>query len=413
MDQTPDRSQHHQSEQDDQSTDTPSLTQDSHQPAGHVAPLRLMNRRRLVQSGGLLATSAGVVGLATACGPWTQHGNDALVNTDPISRAPVTFDQAAGVEDTPSQIPDPTVLRVLTNHEAKTVDALTSRILPGTPDDPGAHEAGVVTYIDNFLAYNDGLAETTYRQGPWAAIQPGSQSSSSGSASGGVNSQSSTSGTPTAGTPAAGTPMGTPAMAGTPMMAGTPAGTPTTGTPGAGTPTAMDANVVYVPAGDIKRYGYQSQLTPLEVYRTGIVSVDRFANMRYGADFIALSPDQQDSLVGDMANGKAEGFPDEVSGASFFQNLRRHTSEGMFCDPVYGGNRNMAGWYLVGFPGAQRAYQTWEFQQEGTDRKPQSILDMPMFNAGQPMSNDNAIYPVSGTDQHEDQPHDRGATGTT
>jgi hypothetical protein len=27
--------------------------------------------------------------------------------------------------------------------------------------------------------------------------------------------------------------------------------------------------------------------------------------------------------------------------------------EGMFADPVYGGNKDFAGWILVGFPGAQ------------------------------------------------------------
>jgi hypothetical protein len=30
--------------------------------------------------------------------------------------------------------------------------------------------------------------------------------------------------------------------------------------------------------------------------------------------------------------------------------------EGMFADPVYGGNMDFAGWQLVGFPGAQLLY---------------------------------------------------------
>jgi gluconate 2-dehydrogenase gamma chain len=30
--------------------------------------------------------------------------------------------------------------------------------------------------------------------------------------------------------------------------------------------------------------------------------------------------------------------------------------EGMFADPVYGGNKDFAGWRLVGFPGAQPAF---------------------------------------------------------
>jgi hypothetical protein len=30
--------------------------------------------------------------------------------------------------------------------------------------------------------------------------------------------------------------------------------------------------------------------------------------------------------------------------------------EGMFADPVYGGNKNYAGWRLVEFPGAQEQF---------------------------------------------------------
>src|SRR6185503_19946361 len=42
-----------------------------------------------------------------------------------------------------------------------------------------------------------------------------------------------------------------------------------------------------------------------------------------------------------------------------FAVIREHAIEGYFCDPVYGGNRNAAGWRLVGFPGAQ-----WEYTEE-------------------------------------------------
>ena len=35
----------------------------------------------------------------------------------------------------------------------------------------------------------------------------------------------------------------------------------------------------------------------------------------------------------------------------FFSLLRQNTIEGMFCDPVHGGNVDMIGWQIVGFPG--------------------------------------------------------------
>lgn len=40
----------------------------------------------------------------------------------------------------------------------------------------------------------------------------------------------------------------------------------------------------------------------------------------------------------------------------FFRLVREHTVQGYFGDPAYGGNRDAAGWALLGFPGAQRGY---------------------------------------------------------
>ena len=41
----------------------------------------------------------------------------------------------------------------------------------------------------------------------------------------------------------------------------------------------------------------------------------------------------------------------------FFQLLRTHTIEGMFCDPMHGGNAGLIGWQLVGYPGPQMSYR--------------------------------------------------------
>jgi hypothetical protein len=52
-----------------------------------------------------------------------------------------------------------------------------------------------------------------------------------------------------------------------------------------------------------------------------------------------------------MAAGKATGF--EPDSATFFATVREHTLEGMFGDPVYGGNKGFAGWNLIGYPGVR------------------------------------------------------------
>jgi gluconate 2-dehydrogenase gamma chain len=48
-----------------------------------------------------------------------------------------------------------------------------------------------------------------------------------------------------------------------------------------------------------------------------------------------------------------------VSSKGFFQLLWQNTKEGFFSDPIYGGNRDMVGWKMIGFPGARYDYRDW------------------------------------------------------
>jgi gluconate 2-dehydrogenase gamma chain len=76
--------------------------------------------------------------------------------------------------------------------------------------------------------------------------------------------------------------------------------------------------------------GYQGSATPREIYRQGLkplLGIDRRA------------PEEQDRAL------------KQIESTLFFGFLRAHTIEGMFCDPVHGGNADMIGWQLIGFPG--------------------------------------------------------------
>lgn len=242
------------------------------------------------------------------------------------------------VPPTPDRPPVPGQLRVFTVQEAQTVEAITARIMPGTPADPGAREAGVVTYIDNLLANTDGFAEPTYRQAPFAQVYTGTEPPAD----------------------------------------------------------AADYAVIWVSTALIGRYGYQAILTPREVYRIGLEALNRYADDQFGGNFADLTEDEQDTIVEDLAQGRATGFA-QVSAGQFFQVLRRHTAEGMFSDPAYGGNRELAGWRLIGFPGAQRAWTAAEIQTEGVRREPQPHTRLEPFNPGQP-SRDGVVLPLSGSD---------------
>jgi gluconate 2-dehydrogenase gamma chain len=78
-------------------------------------------------------------------------------------------------------------------------------------------------------------------------------------------------------------------------------------------------------------------------------AIQTFAQQAQGGDFASLAGDKQDAVLGAIQTGKATGFA--PNSTLFFLALREYTLEGMFSDPVYGGNRGFAGWHLIGFPG--------------------------------------------------------------
>jgi gluconate 2-dehydrogenase gamma chain len=119
--------------------------------------------------------------------------------------------------------------------------------------------------------------------------------------------------------------------------------------PGApGKPGARDAGVLnYI---DLALAGAYADLQ--DFYRRGCEALDAHCRKAHGKSFVQLSTGQQDAVISAMIEGKAPSFTWPTSQA-FFNTVRTHTMEGMFADPVYGGNKNFAGWRLVGFPGAQ------------------------------------------------------------
>jgi len=118
--------------------------------------------------------------------------------------------------------------------------------------------------------------------------------------------------------------------------------------PGApGEPGARDAGVLnYI---DLALAGPYADLQ--DFYRRGCEALDGHCRKAHAKSFVKLSAEQQDAVITAMIQGKVQGFTWPTSQA-FFNTVRTHTMEGMFADPVYGGNKNFAGWRLVGFPGA-------------------------------------------------------------
>jgi Gluconate 2-dehydrogenase subunit 3 len=122
--------------------------------------------------------------------------------------------------------------------------------------------------------------------------------------------------------------------------------------PGApGKPGATEAGVLnYI---DLALAGAYSDLQ--DFYRRGLSSLDAFCRGTHKARFVELDGPRQDAVIAALEQGKATEFS-WPSAQAFFNTLRTHTMEGMFADPVYGGNKDFAGWMLIGFPGAQPVF---------------------------------------------------------
>jgi gluconate 2-dehydrogenase gamma chain len=128
--------------------------------------------------------------------------------------------------------------------------------------------------------------------------------------------------------------------------------------PGApGKPGARDAGVLnYI---DLALSGAYSELQ--EFYRRGLAQLDAYCRKAYSEPFARLDSAKQDEVIAALEQGKAAGFTWPTAQA-FFDTIRTHTFEGMFADPVYGGNKDFAGWRLVGFPGGQAVYTPADMQ---------------------------------------------------
>lgn len=280
-----------------------------------------MTRRDFLK-GSMQVAAAGVfISVATSCGVRPLVGGQAWTPPFDGVISDQTWAYADVVPPAPSRI-SRGMLRFFGTEEARHVEALTATIMPGSPDDPGAREAGVLTFIDTYLAKADSpWWQPTYSEGPFMETYEGQEPPAS----------------------------------------------------------STSFQRIMVQKDMAERYGFQSRLTPRDIYRGGINSLNQYCQQQYGAPFADLSSSQQEEVVGALSEGNIGTFS-EPSASLFFEMVRQDTIWGMFADPAYGGNQNMVGWQLVGYPGVHRAYTPHDLLTED-DPKPLQTLDgLPHFH---------------------------------
>jgi gluconate 2-dehydrogenase gamma chain len=120
--------------------------------------------------------------------------------------------------------------------------------------------------------------------------------------------------------------------------------------------------------------GYQLPDSPAARYRGGLKALAGYIGEKFpGKSFRDLAPNDQDTVLKGLETGSIS--LNGVKGMEFFALLLANTQEGFFADPIYGGNRDMASWKLIGFPGARYDYRDWvERHNESYPLPPVSIM---------------------------------------
>ena len=128
--------------------------------------------------------------------------------------------------------------------------------------------------------------------------------------------------------------------------------------------------------------GYQSRMGPAAMYRAAIRDIDDAVNKEGRAGtFAKLGADDQDRWLKQLEDGKVKLA--NADAKTFFELLMQNTIEGFWSDPIYGGNRDMAGWKLIGFPGAHYDYSPFVAKfNEKVPLPPVSLKGRPEWNKG-------------------------------
>ncbi|ARP88668.1 gluconate 2-dehydrogenase subunit 3 family protein [Bordetella genomosp. 9] len=100
--------------------------------------------------------------------------------------------------------------------------------------------------------------------------------------------------------------------------------------------------------------GYQLPFTPAELFRTAMRALRDEGGKDGGTPFEKRDAAAQDAYLRELQESKRDlnGVPSNV----FFESLWAMTVEGFLSDPVYGGNKDMVSWKMIGFPGAYATY---------------------------------------------------------
>jgi len=119
--------------------------------------------------------------------------------------------------------------------------------------------------------------------------------------------------------------------------------------------------------------GYQLTFKRRELFALGLDALNEYSGQKHGKKFAKLAPEEQDAVL--AAFEKDEVDLKDVPASTFFTMLRSLTLEGVYADPLYGGNRNMDGWRMRNYPGNQMSFTNEIEKEEFVKLEPLSLRD--------------------------------------
>lgn len=128
------------------------------------------------------------------------------------------------------------------------------------------------------------------------------------------------------------------------------------------------ATKIKLPAGTAN---YQTKMTRGIFFLEGLGAMERTAQEKFDDRFVELEAKQQDEILQMFENGEVKFSG--VDSADFFSLLRQTTIEGVYADPVYGGNRNMEAWKMKEYPGPVMSFLDQIEEEEFIVMEPRSL----------------------------------------
>jgi len=118
--------------------------------------------------------------------------------------------------------------------------------------------------------------------------------------------------------------------------------------------------------------GSQVRILRKDLFLLGLSALDAYSNNKYKMKFSELTTEEQDLVLTDFSEGIAPDIS-TVSSKIFFNLLRTLTIEGVYADPLYGGNKDMIGWSMRKYPGSRMNYVEEIQDQKFVKLEPQGL----------------------------------------